>query len=192
MSYRKTTSILWGTNGFFPVTLSSPDLRWMHPNTPDFLVSFLVSQLLINQMLVLIGNIFSLIWKMIERDLAWASPSVLPKKPVWQKSYFQISIISSSQICSFRKKNPNKNPQKQYFCNTSSNQQKCYKTATWRAFKVKNCLPILIHCVLLAFSQVWHNRTLTDKVCKHAKCRITSGLPHCATRCIKKLHCKVD
>lgn len=104
MSYRKTTGILWGTDGFFPVTLSSPDLRWMHPNTPDFLVSFLVSQLLINQMLVLIGNIFSLIWKMIERGLTWASPSVLPKKPVWQKSYFQISIISSSQICSFRKK----------------------------------------------------------------------------------------
>lgn len=65
---------------FLPVTLSSPDLHWMHPNTPDFLVSFLISQLLINQMLILIGNIFSLIWKIIEKYLIQASPSVLSKK----------------------------------------------------------------------------------------------------------------
>lgn len=68
----------------------------MHPNTPDFLVSFLISQLLINQMLILIGNIFSLIWKIIEKDLIQASPSVLPKKdktPVSKKNHIKLTYL---------------------------------------------------------------------------------------------------
>lgn len=99
MSYSTTTSILWGADGLFPVTLSSHDLYWMLPNnTPDFLVSFLVSQLLINHILILIGNIFSLIWKMIERALTQASPPVLPNKTVWQNPLFKKSITLNSQI----------------------------------------------------------------------------------------------
>lgn len=76
-------SVLGDTDGFVFVTLSSHDLHWMHPNSIcDFLVSFLVSQLLINQNLILIGNIFTLIWNMIESASSQTSPSVLPQKSV--------------------------------------------------------------------------------------------------------------